>query len=56
MVLLAFSDAGLRLFRRAHGHESEATWAAALAIRDQAGFEDAAVGGKHVLKIVFIFL
>lgn len=41
---------GLRLFRRAHGDETEATWASGLAIRHEIRFNHGTASGKSVLK------
>jgi len=46
-------DCGFCLFRAAHGDKAKATRTPSFAVHHQVGLEDSAVGGKHVLKIVF---
>src|ERR1700690_983209 len=43
----------LRLFRRAHGDEAEASGTAADAVHHQVGFRDRAVRREGVLQVVF---
>ena len=43
----------LRLFRRAHGHKSEAARAVGGAIHHQVGFSDAAKRREGVLQVIF---
>src|SRR5690606_9652258 len=46
-------DCLLSFFRGAHGDEAEASSAAADAVHHQIGFENSAVSGESILKVVF---
>jgi len=46
-------DGFLRLFRRAHGYETEAAWPTGGPVSNQIGFDYRAVRRKGVLQVVF---
>src|ERR1051326_1374458 len=53
VLFIEGANRGLSLFGCAHRYEPEPARTTADAIRDQIGFHHRAVGGKHILKIVF---